>query len=61
MGCLSYTSFLHFNLFFDDNKIWHLLMTLLDDIDIEYLKINIDDNSSVPIKLSFPVAFQFLD
>eukprot|EP00347_Sterkiella_histriomuscorum_P021041 403335488 len=31
------------------------------EMQIEYLKINIEDTSSVPIKLSFPVAYQFLD
>lgn len=30
-------------------------------MDIEYLRINIEDNSNVPIKLSFPVAYQFLE
>ena len=27
------------------------------NLNIEYLRINIEDNSSVPIKLSFPVAY----
>lgn len=31
------------------------------EMDIEYLRINIEDNSQVPIKLSFPVAFSFLE
>ena len=31
------------------------------NLNIEYLRINIEDNSSVPIKLSFPVAYQFID
>lgn len=31
------------------------------DMDIEYLRINIEDNSDVPIKLSFPVAYQFIE
>lgn len=30
-------------------------------IGIEYLKINIEDNSDVPIKLSFPVAYEYLE
>lgn len=30
-------------------------------MDIEYLRINIEDNSTVPIKLSFPVAYEFLE
>ena len=29
-------------------------------MNIEYLRINIEDTSSVPIKLSFPVAYQFI-
>lgn len=37
--------------YFEDDK----------DLDIEYLRINIEDNSDVPIILSFPVAFQFLE
>jgi hypothetical protein len=30
-------------------------------MNLEYLRINIEDNSTVPIKLSFPVAFQFIE
>lgn len=30
-------------------------------MDIEYLRINIEDTSSVPIKLSFPVAYSFIE
>ena len=33
----------------------------LGEMNIEYLRINIEDTSSVPIKLSFPVAYQFLE
>ncbi|CDW83258.1 mapk phosphatase 2 [Stylonychia lemnae] len=45
----------------DHIHAFNLLQIYLAEIDIEYLKINIEDTSSVPIKLSFPVAFQFLD
>ena len=31
------------------------------DTNIEYLKINIEDNSQVPIKLFFSVAFKFIE
>ncbi len=31
------------------------------DFDIEYLRINIEDNTDVPIKLSFSVAYEFLE
>ena len=31
------------------------------DVNIEYLRINIEDNSSVPIKLFFSVAYQFIE
>ena len=31
------------------------------ELGIEYLRINIEDNSSVPIQLSFPVAYHFLE
>ena len=30
-------------------------------MNIEYLRINIEDTSSVPIRLSFPVAFDFIE
>ena len=30
-------------------------------MDLEYLRINIEDTSSVPIRLSFPVAYQFIE
>lgn len=33
----------------------------IDKIEIEYFRINIEDNSDVPIKLSFPVAYNFLE
>ncbi len=31
------------------------------DMSLEYLRINIEDNSQVPIKLFFSVAFQFVE
>jgi len=37
--------------FFEDDR----------DLEIEYLRINIEDNSEVPIILSFPVAYNFLE
>ena len=30
-------------------------------MDIEYLRINVEDNSKVPLKLSFPVAWAFIE
>jgi hypothetical protein len=38
-----------------------MLIAVIGEVNIEYLRINIEDNSSVPIKLSFPVAYQFLE
>jgi len=31
------------------------------DMNIEYLKINIEDSGEVEIKMSFPVAFNFIE
>jgi len=31
------------------------------DLELEYLRINIEDNSEVPIILSFPVAYNYLE
>ena len=31
------------------------------DMNIDYLKINIEDNSEVPIKLFFSVAYNFIE
>ena len=39
------------NCFFEDDQ----------DVDFDYLKINIEDTSDVPIKLSFPVAWNFIE
>lgn len=48
--------FLRWKYLIFDNKIYfHLL--LLGDLDIEYLRINIEDTTDVPIKLSFPVVY----
>lgn len=30
-------------------------------MELEYLRINIEDNTDVPIRLSFPVAYEFLE
>jgi hypothetical protein len=40
---------------------FYLLVISLADVDFEYLKINIEDTTDVPIKLSFPVAWNFIE
>ena len=42
-------------------KTVFLDFNLLAEVNIEYLRINIEDTSDVPIKLSFPVAFNFME
>lgn len=41
--------------------IKYYFLNILADIDIEYLRINVEDTSDVPIKLSFPVAYSYLE
>jgi hypothetical protein len=43
------------------NRFLSLILFQIAKIEIEYLKINIEDTSDVPIKLSFPVAYNFLE
>lgn len=32
-----------------------------DELDIKYLKLNIEDHDTVQIKMAFPNAYEFID
>lgn len=50
--------------FFEEDRITILnlcILFIIAEIGIEYLRINIEDTSDVPIKLFFSVAYQYLE
>ena len=43
------------------SKIHYVFNSFVESLKVEYLRINIEDQDSVQIKMSFPLIYHFID